>query len=134
VPDPLSEFGTILGDLKTTISAAPRSWLDTVFKRGYHIQAALYLDAYNAATGSNYTQFAHIVQENFAPYETARRVLDAEFIQLGRAAYRRALVDYCWCLANDKWPGFDDWNAGGGDLIDGWRVVSPAAWMIGGEL
>jgi hypothetical protein len=126
-PMAVSVFGSILADLKTTNDAEPHAWSSHVFKYGLHTQAALYLDATNAATGLNYTDFAHIVQESSPPYETARRMLDAEYLQIGRATYLRQLVDYCACLKYNHFPGYDDWK---GNTQDGWRIVSPQPWMI----
>lgn len=131
VPDPGGEYGDMLGDLKSTRCAAARAWARAVHEQGYAMQAALYIDAYNAAAGLKYREFAHVVSENFHPYETARRVLSTEFLQIGRAEYMRALVDYCYCLKNDFWPGYDDMDGSSAEMIDGWRVVSPEAWMLG---
>lgn len=125
------EYGNTLGDLKTTNDANPRKWIRTVSDYKWHWQAAMYLDAMNAAADTNYTQFAHVVQESVKPYETARRMLSEEFIQIGRAEYKRALADYCWCVKNQKFPGYDDIESMRGSIRDGWRVVEPEAWMIG---
>lgn len=129
MPDPRSKFGNMLGDLKTTFDASPSAWAKHVFWMGYANQAALYMDATNAATGRQYDTWAHVIQESEPPYETARRILDAEFLQIGRATYLRQLVDYCWCLKKNTWPGYDDWKARA-DLSDGWRIISPQAWML----
>jgi hypothetical protein len=124
-PDPASEFGDILGDLKTARNASPRAWSKAVAEHNYHVQAAMYLDGYNAATGLEYKKWAHLIQENVSPYETGRRILSSDFIQIGRAEYMRALVDYCFALKHDLWEGYDD------NEPDGWGIVEPEAWMLG---
>ncbi len=118
-------------DFKTARSADPRDWRKAVFEREYHVQSAMYLDGYNAATGEKRDTFRHIVQENSCPYAVARRTMSDEYLQLGRAAYRNALLLYCQCLAADSWPGYDDLDDGlNGDVIDGWRTVEPMPWMV----
>lgn len=129
LPSKESRFSLMLGDLKTACNGSPGPWAKQVFEKGYHIQAALYLDAYNVVTREKRNQFVHVVQESESPYETARRILSEEYLQIGRATYQRALVDYCYCLANDVWPGLDEAD-GMGSIIDGWRLTEPEAWMI----
>ncbi len=106
-PDPKSEFGDTLGDLKTTANASYRAWCKQVHNEGWHVQAALYMDAYNVVTGLKYRNFEHIISENFAPYEPTHRPLSAEFLTLGRSEYQRQLQQYCQCLKNKSWPGYD---------------------------
>jgi len=127
VPDPANErFGNVLGDLKTTRDAEERSWVRQVFDQGYHWQAAMYLDIYNAASVARYNQFAHLIVENSKPFEIARRILSVEFIEIGRMMYRAALARYCICLSENKWPGYDD----GIGTFRGWRVIDPQNWML----
>lgn len=130
VPSPESEYGDTLGDFKTCRSAHPRAWGKAVAEHHYHWQAALFMDAYNAASGLKYERFAHLVQENFAPYEIGRRILSDDFLQIGRAEYRRALADYCACLEANDFPGYEDWPDHRGRVVDGWRVVEPEDWMM----
>lgn len=129
VPDPAHEmYGKCLGDFKTTRNAAPSKWTRAVSDLNYHAQAALYLDIYNAAKPEeDRVEFRHIIVENVKPFEPARRWLDAEMIDYGRAIYRNALSLYAQCLSMNKWPSWDDANNG---LIPGWGQVSAEAWMV----
>lgn len=127
VPDLGSEFPKSLFDLKTCRSAAPREWTRAVNDSGYHIQAALYLDIYVAATAEDRCDFRHIIQENFPPFEVAKRFLSEEFLALGRLLYTRALKQYCRCLQADEWPGYS--SPGAMILPDGFEACSPEAWM-----
>jgi hypothetical protein len=120
-----------LVDLKTTGDANMRAWVRNVVTQGYDIQAAMYLDMFNVATKEERSTFRHIVQESDAPYEILRRELSLEFIQIGRAKYERALVDYCYCLKSSNWPSIDEMNVPGSQILHGWRIVSPEPWMIG---
>ncbi len=123
VPD-----GEALADLKTVRSAAPKEWQRTVYQWDYHVQAAMYLDAWNSCgLNKQRNQFLHVLVENTAPFETARRILAEEFINIGRARYTAALARYCRCLKAKKWPGYDD---EGNDIVNGWRLVSPLAYMV----
>jgi hypothetical protein len=123
--DPKSNFDDALADLKTCASAEPRPWARAVFQRGYHVQAALYLDLFNCATGEDRREFLHVLQENVKPFETARRSLSAEFISIGRDFYRNALVRYCQCLKSGTWPGYDDESS-----AFPWQVVDVEPWMV----
>lgn len=127
VPDLGSEFPKSLFDFKTGRSAEPRAWTRAVHDSGYHVQAALYLDLYVAATGEDRCDFRHIIQENFAPFDFSRRFLSEEFVSLGRLLYTRALKQYCRCLDADEWPGYS--SLGALVLPDGFESCSPEAWM-----
>jgi hypothetical protein len=128
VPIAKGEHGDCLADLKTDRNASPGKWQRTVFERDYHVQAAMYLDAYNSCPGvSPRNRFLHVIVENVKPFEPARRELSQEFIDLGRMRYVCALERYCQCLKSKQWPGFDD---EGNDIVNGWRLVQPESWMI----
>jgi len=116
-----------LFDFKTSVSADPARWPRIVFERGYHIQGAFYLDIYCAATGEDRVEFGHIVQENFAPFETSKMVLSSEFLTMGRDAYVFALRKYCKCLKTNEWPSYSPSHLN----INGWNYADPEAWMIG---
>lgn len=99
-------FHACLADFKTSASADPKRWPFVVDSYGYDVQAALYLDAYNAATGEERTDWLHIVQENEPPYHVELILLGSEFIELGRAKYRAALQHYAECLRTGVWGGY----------------------------
>lgn len=123
-------YGRAIGDFKTGKDASPSAWKREVFNRSYHVQGAMYLDAMNAAGGTNFTQFAHVISENISPFETGRRMLSEAYLRIGRAFYKRALADYCYCLKTNQWPGYDDSFDVRGENIDGWTITEPESWMI----
>lgn len=125
VPRLDSEFPKSLGDLKTTRSAALHSFTRFSFNMGYYIQAAFDLDIYMAATGEDRCNWCFVLQENYPPFQTGKRLASMEFLSMGRAEYRRQLANYCWCLKNGKWPGYDDTD----DSIQGWSLIEPEPWM-----
>ena len=101
VPDNLD----LLVDLKTT--ARIGSLFDiarTIISRGYHWQAALYLDLWNAATGEKRTRFVICFIEVSEPYESAWVEVSPELIEAGRAGYMNALAKWQSCVAIDVWP------------------------------
>jgi len=120
VPDVNSKFGKSLADFKTTNCAAMRPWTKHVFDFGYDMQAAFYLDVWTANTGEDRLEFRHVVQESFAPYQTERRLLSAEFLEIGRNRYKTALQKYCQCLKTNTWPGYECRRE-----FDGWQSVEP---------
>jgi hypothetical protein len=122
------EFGKALGDFKTARDAGHEHWEKEIFKRSYHVQAALYIDAYVAATGEDRTEFRHAIQENVRPYQTARRILSIEFVNLGRAFYLRALRRYARCLETGVWPDYETDNA---HQYRGWSFAEAHPWMAG---
>lgn len=125
-------FGKSLVDFKTCVSAGERDWQQAVYYRGYQVQAAMYLDLWNAATGEDRTDFLHILQENYPPYEVAKRILSAEYLELGRSKYQNALARYAECLKSGEWPSYDDCIQT--PAIHGFRIVEPMPWMIMGDI
>lgn len=121
-----TQWAKSLVDLKTCANASIRGWTRTVFEHSLHVQAALYLDVWTANTGEDRTDFLHIVQESFAPYETCKRILSAEYIQLGRSKYLAALSKYCQCLKTNTWPSYE----GARMDVDGWQLIEPEPWMV----
>ena len=121
----------MLADFKTATTAHPRAWVKHVFTFNYHVQAARHLDLWNAATGEQRVDFRHYIQESFAPWETAKRILSEEFILLGRDRYVRALKRYAACVKTGIWPGYDVASSNADMVIDGHLLVQPEAWMVG---
>ena len=125
VPDVGSvRFGNCLADLKSARSAHPAAWPKHCFELGYHVQAAMNLDMYSAATGEDRNTFLHVVSENYPPFQPARSMMSAELVELGRAKYRRCLAKYAQCLATDQWPGYE----AGQQVIDGFTLCEPPRW------
>ncbi len=89
-----------------------------MFNDGLNYQAALYLDAYNAASGLKYRNFSHVISENEPPYEPTWRMLAVEFLQIGRDHYQSDLKRYCYALKHGTFRGYDT------------AIVEPEAWML----
>lgn len=95
-------------DFKTTVSIEPRKLSSDAFKFGYHIQAALQVDAVEAVLGIKPIGIGHVVQEKSVPYMADLRLFTPEQIGYGRKIYRRALRTFADCLSSGKWPGYTD--------------------------
>ena len=119
-----TDFHASLGDLKRVRAAAPWPWASSVEQYGHALQAGLYLDVWNAAfPGEQRDTFCWILSEGFAPWQTARRFLDAKDLAIAQSAWRRIIGNYCWCLKNDKWPDYDIGEEGR-EVYSGWRKVT----------
>jgi hypothetical protein len=98
-----SPFQKSLCDLKTTRNASQRPFARQVFTFGWHIQAAMDLALYAAATGEDRCDWLFVAQENYAPFQTGRRLLSQDFIDIGRHAFQSALKKYARCLKSGLW-------------------------------
>jgi hypothetical protein len=128
VPPVESVFGKALADFKTCFSAAPFVWPRAVFEHNYHTQAALYSDLYTKATGEDRTDWLHLMQESYFPWQVGKRFLSSEFVELGRLKYTGALARYAQCLATDEWPGYE----GNPNKMNfnGFEICDVEAWML----
>jgi hypothetical protein len=120
-----TEFAKCAGDLKTSFTAAVQPFNRNVHKFAYHVQAALDLDLLVAATGEDRNTWCLVVQESYAPWQTGKRMLSQDYIELGRVAYQKLLRLYCQCLKSGFWPGYDDTD----EAIQGWSLCAPEPWM-----
>jgi hypothetical protein len=102
--DPQSRF---LVDYKTAVTIEPRRLSADAFKFGYHVQAALQLDAVQIVLGiKRPLGIAHVVQEKEPPYLADLRMFGPEQLDYGRLIYRKALRRFADCLSSGKWPGY----------------------------
>lgn len=121
-PDWLREDGLIV-DLKTTRDASDSGFDKSIWNYRYHVQAALYMDMYEKATGKESVGFALVPVENSAPFLPGRPVLitkSSDWYYLGRKTYLNNLETYAHCLKTDEWPGYGD------DV----RESAPPAWAV----
>lgn len=93
-----------LADIKTT--ATLDGWGERkAYADGLHIQAALYLDVWNALTGQTRTGFRFIAVEADAPNDVRVYSCPPEFIEAGRTDYVSALKTFAECHRSGVWPG-----------------------------
>jgi hypothetical protein len=97
-------------DYKTTMgSAEPNSWCrNQLFAGSLEMQAAWYIEAYEAVTGKPAKGFRFIVQEQKAPYAVSRIVCDIETVRLGQSKINKAFNIVKECVGAMAWPGYQD--------------------------
>ena len=106
-PDSVPDEGKMaLIDLKTTADASELAFTRSVIKYGYTRQAAMYLDGYNAATGSKADAFIFVAVETEPPYRTEVYLLDDDFISWGREEYKRLLAIEKKCRTEKSYPHY----------------------------
>ena len=101
--DPTQRF---ICEYKTAISIEPARMSADAFKYGYHMQAAMQIDAVREVRGVEPIGVAHVVQEKDPPYLVELRMFTPEQIDDGRVMYRRALDIFAECLKKNHWPGY----------------------------
>jgi len=100
-------------DYKTCRTLEPRKFSQAAFEYGYHLQAAMQVDAAWSVLGAR-CGVAHVAQEKESPYLAELRLFKEEQIDFGRREYRRALRLFknCWTLHKEgiqgrlAWPGY----------------------------
>ena len=85
-------------DLKTAADASPRGFAAACARYGYHVQAAMYCDAFDCDA------FTFVAVENKPPFAAGIYHLDEASLELGRQQYRQALAGIARCKHEDQWP------------------------------
>jgi exodeoxyribonuclease VIII len=107
-PDYLLDDGSTIVDLKTTESASPADFMQSIVKFRYHVQAAWYLHGVEQATGKRPEQFVFVAVEKRPPFACAVYVAAPEMVQIGWDTARANLNLLAECMAADAWPGYSD--------------------------
>ena len=100
-----------LYDLKTTTDASPEAITRAVEAYGYDVQAAHYLDVWEAATGER-RKFRFIFVEKEPPFACSVIQLfddvdsDADWMGAARSKAKEARRIWGECLKLDYWPGY----------------------------
>lgn len=93
-------------DLKTTEDASEDAFRYSIKKYGYHVQAAMQLDGYNAINNTNHNNFVIIAVEKSPPYAVAVYLMHEEAIEKGRILYKSALERFRECLDDNVWASY----------------------------
>ena len=128
VPNLDTDFGNDLADFKTSAVLATGAWPFLVDKYGYDMQAALYLDLWNAATGEKRDSFRHVMQLNKPPWIFGTRILSAAFVEVGRWKLIEAMDRYVESLTSGVWGDYE--FQAEGMQIEGWLFVDPTEKML----
>lgn len=94
--------GRLVSDLKTADDVRPEQFGAAAARRGYARQAAMYLDALEAITGTPH-RFANVAVHKSAPHEIAIYELDPIAIEAGRKQYRASLIELDRRIATNDW-------------------------------
>lgn len=101
--DHLHASGRVISDIKTTEDASQAAFLRSVVNYRYHVQAALYLDAFAYLGVTVPREFVFIAVEKTPPYGVATYRLDSDAIAVGRELYTEALQAYANAKAGGVW-------------------------------
>ena len=96
-------------DLKTCVDPSPEGFQRSVFKYGYHRQAAFYSIAINEVYGWK-PKFLFACVGNSEPYDTAVYMLEQDVIEQGQSEIEALLREYKARLASGKWS--PEWSEG----------------------
>lgn len=100
--------GVILVDVKTTTDASLREFQRSIAKWRYHVQAAWYIDGYQAAADKTVHGFMFVAVENDYPHMACAYMLDDESLNFGREIYRRDLNKLAGCIESKEFPGYSN--------------------------
>jgi PDDEXK-like domain of unknown function (DUF3799) len=113
----LSDGRVILVDVKTTVDASPQQFNRSVWRYGYHRQAAWYSAGYARAAGVEVAGFVFAAVTSAHPFIGAAHTLDDDYMRIGQDECRRLLDEYADCKLTGRWPAFPGMN-----------LLSPPAW------
>lgn len=85
--------GSLVVDLKTTNDASAKGFQRAMCDYGYHLQAAMILDAVRAIDKREIVTFINVCIEKVYPYSVGVYIIDPAAIDSGREKYRRVLKD-----------------------------------------
>ena len=102
----------ILCDLKSSaggdfINISAAKFSRAAEQHGYHQQAAMYVDGWQALTG-DICSFLFIAAEKEPPHCACSYEAHDDLLQCGRNSYRDALKLWQKCVKEDSWPGYND--------------------------
>lgn len=103
--------GGWITDLKTCQCSQREDFQRDIAERGYHIQAAWYLDGIAKATGGVEQKAFRFIAVESAPENCVcvYRASDS-LLTFGRETYADLLMVYADCVLRNEWPGYDDYG------------------------
>jgi hypothetical protein len=93
-------------DYKTAETIDPEKLSIAAWKYGYHVQAAMQMDAVRACFGVEPLGIAHVCQEKKPPYLAELRMFTPEQLEIGGRIYRRAFHTFVACMQSGIWPAY----------------------------
>lgn len=98
--------GVVLLDGKTCQDASPEGFGRAIWNMSYHLQAAWYIDGFEAATGLRVHGFVFAAVESAWPHAAAAYMLGDDVLDAARRENRRLLNRYAECKRTGIWPGY----------------------------
>jgi hypothetical protein len=114
----LPDGRVILADVKTTADASPSGFARSVWKFGYHRQAAWYSAGYAKTKGVEVAAFVFCAVTNEYPFIAVPYMLDEPAMQTGAQECAELLRDIAECKKSSVWPAYGQ----------GVQVLSLPAW------
>ena len=99
--------GVILVDGKSTVDASPDGFSRVIWNMDYALQAAWYVDGFQAATGLKVHGFVFAAAESAWPHAAAAYMLDDDVLDWARRKNRELLNRYAECKKSGQWPAYD---------------------------
>jgi exodeoxyribonuclease VIII len=97
---------SMLVDLKTAKKADSRSFSYSMLEGGYHLQAAMCLDAIHIIAQEEHKRYFFLIVEKEEPYDIAIKKLSAQDYWQGHHDYKSKLLQLSNCIHENKWPSF----------------------------
>lgn len=98
-------------DLKTSRNAEANKFDISLFDYRYHVQAALYIDAFEICFDRPCKGFVIIPVENTKPFVAGQPILitkESYTYEIGKDAYLRDIATFKLCKEKNEWRGYDD--------------------------
>ena len=107
-PDIITRNRQIVPDLKTTDDVSTEGFSNTIYRRNYHMQAAICLDILAYLYGDDAPKiFAFIAVQKKRPYDVNVVYLNDQQVEDGRRLYKRLLQQLVDCRCSGIWLGVD---------------------------
>lgn len=113
----------LLIDLKKTRDASPHGFRRQLGQIRYDVQAAYYLDAWEAVTGER-RHWAWACVEDKEPYAAAFYILSRKSREVASATWKRWVEDYIRCSDDNTWPSYNK------DLP---ALIESPLWILNGK-
>lgn len=97
------------GEFKTTQDADPNNFERSISRFDYHLQTAVYLDAFKRI-GYEFPEMIHIAVETSEPYACSVMMMSHDMIEIGKQELNTLLQHFRYCIDNQKFnEGYNYW-------------------------
>jgi len=107
-PDFVTHGGTVMGDIKTALTANPRAFQRAAFNLGHFFRAPWYLDGYEMALARRIDEYWFIIVAKEPPHLVSTRRLGERAIAWGQMMIRHSLNVFEKCWRTGQWPSYPE--------------------------